>query len=77
MRSIYLQYANSVVNSLQILKNIRTLNKIVVDYCVENVIEQLNQYDGYLQKISSAPTPLEHPKQTRTSYTYDMSNILG
>ena len=77
MRSIYLQYANSVVNSLQILKNIRTLNKMVVDYCVENVIEQLNQYDGYLQKISSAPTPLDHPKQTRTSYTYDMSNILG
>ena len=77
MRSIYLQYANSVVNSAQIFQNIHTLNKMVVDYSVEKIMEQLNQYDGYLQKISSAPTPLEHPKQTRTSYTYDMSNILG
>tara|TARA_Y100000590_G_scaffold331988_1_gene377408 strand:+ start:5243 stop:5740 length:498 start_codon:yes stop_codon:yes gene_type:complete len=76
MRSMYLQYANSVVNSTDILQNIQTLNKMVVDYCVEKVVEHLNQYDGYLQKISSAPTPLEHPKQTRTSYTYDMSNIL-
>ena len=76
MRSIYLQYANSVVNSTDILQNIQTLNKMVVNYCVEKVVEQLNQYDGYLQKISSAPTPLEHPKQTRTSYTYDMTNIL-
>ena len=77
MRSIYLQYANSVLTSDQMLTNLRTLNKMVVDYSISNIGDQLDQYDGYLQKISSAPVPMEHPRAGNTdSYTYDMSNIL-
>ena len=52
-------------------------NKMVVDYASSNIGDQLDQYDGYLQKISSAPVPMEHPRAGNTdSYTYDMSNIL-
>jgi len=77
MRSIYLQNANSVLTSDEMLENIRTLNATVVTYSVENISDQLDQYDGYLQKISSAPVPMEHPRADNTdSYTYDMSNIL-
>ena len=77
MRSIYLQYANSVLTSDKMLTNLRTLNKMVVDYSISNIGDQLDQYDGYLQKISSAPVPMEHPRAGNTdSYTYDMSNIL-
>tara|TARA_Y100001935_G_scaffold254815_1_gene265149 strand:+ start:74 stop:583 length:510 start_codon:yes stop_codon:yes gene_type:complete len=77
MRSIYLQYANSVLTSDQMITNLRTLNKMVVDYASSNIGDQLDQYDGYLQKISSAPVPMEHPRAGNTdSYTYDMSNIL-
>jgi hypothetical protein len=77
MRSIYLQNANSILTSDKMLTNIRVLNKMVVDYSVKNIADQLDQYDGYLQKISSAPVPMEHPRAGNTdSYTYDMSNII-
>ena len=77
MRSIYLQNANSVLTSDKMLENLQTLNKKVVDYSVKNISDQLDQYDGYLQKISSAPVPMEHPRSANTdSYTYDMSNII-
>jgi len=77
MRSVYLQYANSVLTSVELLDNIHTLNKMVVDYSVKNVSDQLDQYDEYILKISSAPVPLEHPvPDPRESYTYDASNIL-
>ena len=77
MRSIYLQYANSIVNSKEMLTNLRTLNKMVIDYTVKNVSDQLDQYDNYITKISSAPVPLEHPRyENGNNYTYDMSNIL-
>lgn len=77
MRSIYLQYANSVLTSDEMLTNLRTLNKAVVDYAVGNISEQLDQYNAYLEKISSAPVPMERPQVSNTdSWTYDMSNIL-
>lgn len=77
MRSIYLQYANSVLTSDKMLENLKTLNKMVVDYAVSNIGDQLDQYDGYLQKISGPQTMMEHPRPANTtSFTYDMSNIL-
>ena len=77
MRSIYLQKANSVLTSDKMLTNLQTLNKLVVDYSVKNIGDQLEQYRGYLKKISSAPDQMEHPRPGNTdSYTYDMSNII-
>ena len=77
MRSIYLQHANSVLTSDKMLGNLQTLNGMVVTYSVKNIGDQLDQYDGYLQKISSAPVPMEHPRAGNTdSFTYDMSNII-
>ena len=77
MRSIYLQNANSIVNSSSMLENLKTLNKMVVDYAVKNVSDQLDQYDNYIEKISSAPIPLAHPQfENSGNYTYDTSNIL-
>ena len=78
MRSIYLQNANSVLTSDKMLGNLQTLNGMVVTYSVKNIGDQLDQYRGYLTKISSAPVPMEHPRSANTdSYTYDMSNIIS
>ena len=77
MRSVYLQYANSVLTSDKLLENIRTHNKMVVDYSVKNISDQLDQYDEYINKISSAPVPLEHPRyENRSNFTYDSSNFI-
>ena len=78
MRSIYLQHANSVLTSDKMLGNLQTLNAMVVTYSVKNIGDQLDQYRGYLKKISSAPVPMEHPRSANTdSFTYDMSNIIS
>ena len=78
MRSIYLQPPDKVIASNKMLENLQILNEKVVEYSVTNVGDQLDQYRGYLTKISSAPTPMEHPRSANTdSYTYDMSNIIS
>ena len=77
MRSIYLQYGNSHVLSDDIVKEIRRLNEKVIEYCISNIEEQLKQYQGYKQKISSLPIPLEHPiYDNKNNFTYDSSNLL-
>ena len=77
MRSIYLQYGNSHVLSDDIVKEIRRLNEKVIEYCISNIEEQLKQYQGYKQKISSLPIPLEHPiYDNKKNFTYDSSNLL-
>ena len=77
MRSIYLQFTNSVLTSNVMIENLKKLNKMVVDFAVGNVGDQLDQYDAYIEKISSAPVPMERPQVSNTdSWTYDMSNII-
>lgn len=77
MRSIYLQFANSFVLSDDIVKEIRSLNEKVIEYCVSNIQEQIKQYQGYKKKVSTLPIPLEHPVyDNKNNYTYDSSNLL-
>ena len=78
MRSIYLLYGNSMVLSDDIIKNIQELNERVIDYSVESINSQLEQYKGYLNKVSKLPVPIEHPiYDNKQNYTYDMSNLMN
>ena len=79
MRSIYLQYGGkSSTNKEEFNKNITNLNNKVVDYSVNNIINQLSQLDMYIKDISSAPTPLQHPSyENKRNFTYDISNLLS
>jgi hypothetical protein len=77
MRSIYLQYGNSMVLSDDIIPEIRGLNEKVISYCVDNISSQLKQYKGYRDKVSKLPVPLEHPiYDNKKNFTYDSSNLL-
>jgi len=77
MRSVYLQFANSMVLTDDITKNIRELNERVIDYSVDDIGVRLEQYKGYLNKVSELPTPMEHPQYlNKQNFTYDMSNLM-
>ena len=77
MRSIFLQYGNSLVSSNDIVEHIKTLNDKVVDFSVGQIVNQLQQYGGYLNKLSTLPTPIEHPVyDNKRNFTYDVSNLL-
>ena len=77
MRSIYLQNADSRSPTNKFMGNLQKLNKMVVDYCVQNVSDQMEQYSNYILKISSLPQPIQRPVYSpNKNTTADSSNLL-
>lgn len=78
MRSIFLQHGNAVVSSDNIVNEVKKLNDMVVEFCVGQITTQLKQYNGYLNKMTTLPVPLEHPKYlNKNNFTYDSSNLMN
>lgn len=59
MRSVFLQ--NSLNLSVNIVSQIETLNKKVLDYCVDQVFGEAQGYMNYLRDVSTIPEPLAPP----------------
>ena len=59
MRSIYLQHSPNLPNNIK--EQIRYLNGLVVDWCVETIIPEVYQYYGYLKEIEFMPIPIDLP----------------
>ena len=77
MRSIYLQHGNPVVSSNNVKNEVIKLNELVVDFCVEQISVQVKQHQGYIEKLTTLPTPIDRPEYpNKDSYTYDISNLL-
>jgi len=60
MQSIFQQYAEF---SDDIKKEIKCLNKLVLDYAIPNVYNEAIGYMNYLRDQSTIATPLELPRQ--------------
>jgi hypothetical protein len=77
MRSIMLQYANFRTSGDNLADEIRSLNQRVIDYSVENVSSNVQQYLGYLKDLERLPIPMDHPEYyNKNNFTYDISNLL-
>ena len=59
MRSIYLQ--NSLNNDNDIQLQIKNLNNLIYEYCVQNILVNATQYVGYLKEIDNVPTSIPDP----------------
>jgi hypothetical protein len=59
MRSMYLQHSTNLEYNYK--EQIEYLNKLVVDWCVEKIIPQLEQYIGYLKEVEYMPMPIDLP----------------
>jgi len=80
MRSIMLQHANFKVGQSGLLDEIKKLNKFVVDYAVEEVSSNVQQYDTYIKDIQTLPTPMDRPgfsSDTSRNRSQDMSAHIG
>ncbi len=60
MRSIYLQHSPNLPNKIK--EQVDYLNGLVTDYCVEQIIPEVDQYLGYLSEIQYMPMPIELPR---------------
>lgn len=60
MRSMYLQQSTNLPTNIK--TQIIYLNNLVVDWCVEKIIPEVEQHIGYIRDISYYPNPIDLPK---------------
>lgn len=59
MRSVYLQYSANMPDNIS--SQIKSLNNIVLDYCVKQVYGEAKGYQQYLHDASTLVVPMERP----------------
>ena len=59
MRSIYLQHSPNLPDKTK--EQLEYLNKLVSDWCVGQIIPEINQYTGYIKEIEYMPLPIDLP----------------
>lgn len=57
MRAVYLQDAKH--KPYGVVQQVQELNKLVLDYCVPRILEEVKMYNHYKQDVSQLPMPLE------------------
>jgi len=62
MRSIYLQHAANQPNN--ITQQVYELNKMVLDYCIQQVYSEAQGYMKYINDVSTLVVPIAHPVMT-------------
>lgn len=65
MRSVYLQNAANQPNN--ITEQITELNKIVLNYCIQQVYSEAQGYMKYLDDASTLVVPIAHPVMANNS----------
>ena len=73
MKSIYLQHSPNLPN--QIKEQIKYLNELVCNWCVEKIIPEIYQYVGYLKEVEYMPVPLEHPVNLSSKGTKNLRSV--
>jgi hypothetical protein len=59
MRSVFLQHSANQANN--ITKQIMELNKIVLDYCIQQVYSEAQGYMKFIDDVSTLVVPIAHP----------------
>lgn len=62
MRSVFLQYSANQLSNYQ--QQITQLNKLVLDYCIQQVYSEAQGYLKYVDDASTLVVPLAHPVMT-------------
>ena len=73
MRSIYLQHSPNLPT--QIKEQIKYLNELVTNWCVEKIIPEVYQYMGYLKQVEYMPVPIEHPQNLSSKGTRNLRSV--
>jgi hypothetical protein len=59
MRSVYLQNSANQPNNIR--QQIEQLNKIVLEYCIQQVYSEAQGYMKYINDASTLVVPISHP----------------
>jgi hypothetical protein len=73
MRSVFLQHAAN--QPTHISQQINELNKIVLNYCIQQVYSEAQGYMKYVDDVSTLVVPIAHPVQaSNTDRTIEFKN---
>lgn len=61
MRSVFLQHASNLPNNIP--EQVVELNKIVLNYCIQQVYNEAQGYMKYVDDVSTLAVPIAHPVQ--------------
>lgn len=61
MRSVFLQYSANQPSNIS--QQIEQLNKIVLNYCIQQVYSEAQGYMKYVDDVSTLVVPISHPVQ--------------
>jgi hypothetical protein len=61
MRSVFLQHSANKPNSVS--QQIAELNKIVLEYCIQQVYSEAQGYMKYIDDVTTLAVPIAHPVQ--------------
>ena len=59
MRSIFLQYSANKPNGIR--EQVHELNKMVLEYCIQQVYSEAQGYMKYMSDVSTLVIPIAHP----------------
>ena len=74
MRSIYLSHAVNIPND--ITKQIEELNKLVIDYCVPQLLGECQGYIKYKNDVSTLVVPIDRPVSTYHNNTLETKKFF-
>jgi len=75
MRSIYLQHSPNLKTYID--KQVYYLNKLVVDWSYPKIINEVDQYIGYINSIEKLPVPLQHPTNVSSAGTRNLKSVTS
>lgn len=74
MRSVFLQY--SQLNTYNVKEDIKKLNTIVINYCSNNIVNEIESYLKYKRDVSTIAMPIEHPVYLHNDNTLEFKRFI-
>ena len=56
-------------------QQINDLNKLVLNYCVPNILQEVQTYLGYLDDVQQLPNPIELPQNLSSAGTKTLRSV--
>ena len=73
MRSIFLQYAVNL--NCKFTEQIKKLNDLVIDYCIPNILAQIQSYLGYIDSLEVLPMPMGLPQNLSSAGSKTLKSV--
>ena len=74
MKSIYLQYSKNMTHSIK--QQVEELNKLVLNYSIPRVYNELVSYLKYKEDISTLPVPQDNPTYVFVDKTVELKHFF-